>query len=959
MNSFPLYGGANHPLMPIQMLSIKEKDKEWKMRCMDALESFGHAQFLENFNILENYRMVNNEFLYKHYFFTDSVTDLAEQTAQEFGAPPYLRNYDMIGKVIKFLSGEYQQRPDIFRVAAIDEFSVNQYQEEKGQLLKDTVITKIQAGIKSKLVAMGLNPDRNDFGSQEEQQQYQQQLSEETQKLTPASIQTYMAEKYLSVPEKWGELVIKLDKQRFNTPEMEMIEFEDMLIADRAFRHFYLKANGLGYGQETWNPTRTFFHKSPDVRYVEDGNYVGRVFYLSVADIVGRYGHKMSVSDIESLYGNYLERKNKKGGGLTEDAFFQTVKVPYENFPEMSRTVNALGFNPHTGLKENISGSGAQLSNQDIDVLFNSSSSAYNLSGLILCTEGYWRSQKKVGFLIMTDPDTGEVIEEMVDETFIVPSFIQEVDDDPSFDDLVYHPQKKMNTIRWTWVNEVWGGIKINAGNRERAMEDRTMGALYIDVRPLPFQFKGDINPFEVKLPVCGAVFNNRNAQSMSVVDLGKSYQILYNVFMNKIFQLSTTDMGKFLLLDPRMLPNDKDLGGPDALQKWVTITKETKIGQIDTSPGARPGSNYNQFGVQDLREFDSIKATVEIASLIEQAFLYQVGLSQQRLGQDNTNMTATGVMQNLRGSTAMTESWFTRFTNYKRRVLQMNLDIAQYCSVTDRDMTLSLVQDDMSREYMKINGLELLNSQLGVLVFNSQELIRQTEMLKELVLKNNTSNSPLSSLAEVIFSGSPARIIEAIKKGEAEINRQIQEKNQHEQQMLAQKAQQDQAAKDKQNAWQAEQNELDRENKIREKEISVLNFDQDVQNNGQIDVIDIGNLQLDKQRLAADQVRAQQDSIQSRIDSAQKSAIETKKLDAQKELADKQLQAKDKEAAAKQEIENKKLKQIQVQNANQIKLSQMESARAERESKNKIAIEKLKAKTAMKKAAKAKPKAK
>lgn len=915
MAYFPL--NVRQDALPVQMLPLKEKDADWKKACLDSLESIGRKQFLENINILENYRMVNNEMLYNHYVYTDSVTDLAQMAIKEFDLPPYLRHYDITRKIINVLSGEYQKRPDIFRVAAVDEFSENEFLRQKGELLRNTVIGQIQARIQQQLQAEGLDPNRQDFSSEEEQQQYQQQVQAETQKMTPGDIEDYMREKYRAVPERWGEMVINLDKQRFNTPEMEMQEFEDMLICDRAYRHFYLKANGLGYAQETWNPIRVFFHKSPDIRYVEDGDYVGRVFYLSITEIINRYGHKMPKKQLENLYGDYL--KKKKFGGA-EYAFFQAANVPFENYPEYARTLQAFGYDPHTGVP--FTGSFGNFTSQDVDVLFNSSSTTYNLQGLTQATEAYWRSQKKVGFLIMQDPETGEVIEELVGEDFIIPDFVEEVDDDPSYEDFVFSPQKRMNTIRWTWVNEVWGGVKVNAVTSE------TPGGVYIDIKPIPFQFKGDTNPYEVKLPVCGAIFNNRNAKSMSLVDMMKPYQILYNIFMNRIYQLATTEVGKFLLMDPRMIPNDKDWGGEKNLEKWRIATREYKIGQIDTSPGARAGGlQFNQFTVQDLREFDNIKASVEIARMIEEQAMFQVGITQQRLGIVQASESATGVQQSVQNSYAQTESYFTKFSNYKRRVLQMNLDIAQYCAATNRDMTLSLIQDDMSRQFIQMNGVELLTSDLGIRVFNSQELLRQNEMIKQLIMKNNTANASMSSLAAAIYTESPAKLISILKGMEDDIKAQQQAQNQHESEMQQQKIEADQMKIDKQNEWQAQQNELDRETRIREKMISVMNFDTDTADNGQIDVLGVGKLSIEQQRLEADKIANQQAMTNKLLESAGKQSMEKQKLAHEKEVAALDRRAKDRELASREKVAKEAAKQAKEENQTQLRLAKEKHA--------------------------------
>jgi hypothetical protein len=236
--------------------------------------------------------------------------------------------------------------------------------------------------------------------------------------------------------------------------------------------------------------------------------------------------------------------------------------------------------------------------------------------------------------------------------------------------------------------------------------------------------------------------------------------------------------------------------------------------------------------------------------------------------------------------------------------------------------MTLSLIQDDASREFLKMNGTELLNSQLGVQVFNSQELLRQTEMLKQLITQNNTSNTPMSGLAEVIYTESPARIIEILREAEKKIQEQQQAQQQHEAEMqqTAIKAEQDKV--DKQNAWQANQNELDREASIREKVISVTNFDQDVQGNGVVDVVGIGKLELDKQRFAHDKTIASQETSSKLFAEANKARAEKDKNETAKAIKKQELLVKGQEMANKIRVEKEKLLQVETQNKNQIDLA-------------------------------------
>ena len=44
--------------LPAQMIPLSEKDEAWKKRNMDALESVGRAQYVDNLKLIENYEMV-------------------------------------------------------------------------------------------------------------------------------------------------------------------------------------------------------------------------------------------------------------------------------------------------------------------------------------------------------------------------------------------------------------------------------------------------------------------------------------------------------------------------------------------------------------------------------------------------------------------------------------------------------------------------------------------------------------------------------------------------------------------------------------------------------------------------------------------------------------------------------------------------------------------------------------
>lgn len=878
MNISPAINNNPNVALPAQMVPLTKKNTQWVKDNMDSLERIGTIQYYSNMALIENYQMVKGKFIFSHYLEQDEYADMVHQLSREFEIPNYLRHYDIISQVINTLSGEYQKRPDNFRVKGYDENTTNNYVREKTRLLLEYVMQDINNEVNLRLTQMGYDPNKTDFASPQEQQQYQQQLEQQRQALTPPEVEQYMKYTWQDTAEIWGQYQLELDKQRFNLHELERVEFEDMLVADRCFRHYYLTSNG--YNQETWNPVNTFFHKSPEVDYVEEGDYVGRIIYLTVSDAIDRYGYMMKKGEIKSL--EIAKDVLGKVAGRDGQGIAYGAVVPYQNYGDGKLMTDTFGINPAAPYIPTFTGDflSTELSTHNPYFL--------NTRGYLKIIEAYWKSQKKIGKVTYLDPETNQVAKMLVDETFVVPEGFRELDS------AIYENDDDVNVVSWTWVNEVWRGIKICKHGTE--LKDD----VYLNVGALPFQFKGDHNPYYAKLPVCGQIFNNRNSQSMSLVDLMKPYQVGYNVGANQLYQTMQREIGRFLIMDVNMLTNIKDWGGENAYEKFLLVAKSLGVTFVDSSPQNMKGANAGGHLPQqvDLDESARMMSRMKIMEFFEQKALSQVGITPQRLGSIAASETATGTQQAIAQSYAQTESYFTRFSEYKRRTLRMNLNIAQYVQSKNLDVTVSYVKSDMSRAFMKMNGIDLVLSDLHVYVSNSQEDMRQLESLRQMFLTNNNTGASPVDLATVITSNSPAEI-----KAQLEVAMARNEQKYQQQQDLEQ--QQIQAQKDEQQAdlaFKADQADKERENK---REIAYIQtFSRqpdnlvDANNDNSPDILEYDKLSLEAE---AGQVKLQIE--RDKITAAREKTL----VEAQGTLAD--LRVRQQELEARQKVEAEKVK--------------------------------------------------
>jgi hypothetical protein len=888
--------------LPPQMLALLRKNEKWKRDCMDALETIGRHQFFANLALVENYEMVRGRFIYSHYVDQEEYGDLISQLTKEFQLPSHLRHYDIISQVINTLSGEYQKRPDVFRVKAYDEHTQNNFLRQKTELLVEYVMQQVTQQIDLKLQKEGLDPNRQDFQSEEEAGQYQEQVAQRRQALTPPEIENYMNTKWMDSAEIWAEHQIELDRQRFALSEKEKIEFEDMLISDRCFRHFYVTPND--YNQETWNPINTFYHKSPEVNYVENGDYVGRVFYLSIPEIINRYGHKMTQDQLLQL------EKAKKDGynamGTAGEGTYSGLKagsvVPYGDYDNQRFVQGMLGFDPNNP---------ERVEDDILTALGDEKSSNLNRSELFQVTEGYWMSQRKIGKYVYPD-EAGQPVTIMVDETFD-PRLVDAESIENTF--MEFGDDEKLNTITWTWVNQVWKGIKIN--NKFNNLKE----PLYISVQPNEFQFKGDLNIYGAKLPVCGQVFNNRNADSMSLVDLMKPHQIGYNVAMNQLYEIMQREIGRFMLMDFNFIPSGEDWGGPRNFEKLMLVAKQLGIAPLDGSPANTKQSNFAHFQEIDLDESARMISRLKIAEAFENFALKQVGITPQRLGSVAASESATGVQQAVNQSYAQTESYFTNFSSFKRRCLQMNLEIAQFVQSKKESVVVTYTKSDLSRAFIKLMGTELLLSEFGIYVSNSQEVVRQLETMRQLFMENNTTGATPVDLATVIMSNSPAEIRVQLESSWKKT--QEQQAQQQQQQLDAQNAQIEaqQKMQAEKLAWETEQRDLDRANdryiaEVKAMGTATINNSPDQDGNGIPDALEIQKFNAEMGKHSEDILFKKDQEMYKRQENEKQFKLEEertkvmhKEVDAQKEENEKDRELKREEMEHKERLEKLKIK--------------------------------------------------
>jgi hypothetical protein len=871
---------------PIQFLPSKEKDDEWRAWNLDWLEFQGMKQLRRNARrLMKNYKLAKGIIDKADYIVEEDneMADLIDTLTKEDESALELKFYPIIPNVINVLCNEFSKRSSRIMFKAVDDISYNEMMEEKRGMVEKVLLEDAERKMMMEMMAMGIELDSEEM---------QKALAPESLQQLP-EIEGFFRKDYRSMIEEWATHQMSVDEERFKMQELEERGFRDMLITDREFWHF--KMNEDDYDVELWNPLLTFYHKSPDVRYISQGNWVGKLDMMSVSDVIDKYGWMMTQDQLESLEAIYPVRSAGYAvQGYQNDGTYYDPTKSHEWNTEMP----SLGYRQYASLYDTKFGTG------DIVewILADSEDTVdFGKSHLLRVATIYWKSQRKIGHLTKIT-DEGEIIQDIITEDY-------KVTDKPLYNTVIYKQKSKDNLIfgehiDWIWINETWGGVKIGP-NRPAFWGMNNPGGInpiYLGLnggKPgrIPFQFKGDATLYGCKLPVEGAVFGDRNTRSISLVDLMKPYQIGYNIVNNQIADILVDELGTVILLDQNSLPRHS-LGedwGKNNLAKAYVAMKNFQMLPLDTSiTNTENALNFQHYQVLNLEQTNRLLSRVNLASYFKNQAFEVIGLNPQRMGQTIAQQTATGVEQAMNASYAQTEQYFIQHSdNLMPRVHQMRTDLAQYYHSKKPNLRLQYITSKDEKVNFEINGTELLMRDLNIFCTTKTNSRAIMEQLKQLALNNNTTGASIYDLGNVIKSESIAELTGVLKDAEQKTQQARESEMQQQQQMQQEMIESQERQKQMDLQFRAEQADLDRQNQLTVAEIRAAGYGAavDINQNQMSDYQDALEGIRQEQRYQ-DQMNLKRESeLTKKEQGGQKLQIEREKLQTQREIADKQLQ--------------------------------------------------------------------
>jgi len=871
---------------PVQFISEKEKDEEWRSWNLDWLEFQGMKQLRRNARrLMKNYKLAKGIIDKADYIVEEDneMADLIDTLTKEDESALELKFYPIIPNVINVLCNEFSKRSSRIMFKAMDDISYNEMMEEKRGMVEKVLLEDAERKMMMEMMAMGIELDSEEM---------QKALAPESLQQLP-EIQGFFNKDYKSMIEQWASHQMSVDEERFKLQELEERGFKDMLITDREFWHF--KMNEDDYELELWNPLLTFYHKSPDVRYISQGNWVGKMDMMSVSDVIDKYGWMMTEEQMESLEAIYPVRSAGYAvqGYQNDGTYYDPTKSH-----DWNTQMPSLGYRQYTSLYDTKFGTG-----DIVEWILSDSEDTvdFGKTHLLRVSTIYWKSQRKVGHLTKITEE-GEIIQDIITEEY-------KVTDKPMYNTSIYKQKSKDNLIfgehiDWIWINETWGGVKIGP-NRPAFWGMNNPGGInpiYLGLnggKPgrVPFQFKGDATLYGCKLPVEGSVFGDRNTRSISLVDLMKPYQIGYNIVNNQIADILVDELGTVIMLDQNSLPRHSmgEDWGKNNLAKAYVAMKNFQMLPLDTSiTNTENALNFQHYQVLNLEQTNRLLSRVNLASYFKNQAFEVIGLNPQRMGQAIAQQTATGIEQAMSASYAQTEQYFIQHSdNLMPRVHQMRTDLAQYYHSNKPSVRLQYITSKDEKVNFEINGTELLMRDLNIFCTTKTNSRAVMEQLKQLAINNNTTGASIYDLGNVIKSESIAELTGVLKNAEQKVQSQKESEMQQQQEMQQQmiESQEKQKAMDLQ--FRGEQADMDRQTQLTVAEIRAAGYGATVDiNQNQVSDYQDALEGIRQEQRYQDQMNLKRESEMTKKEQGnQKLQIERESLQARKEIADKQLQ--------------------------------------------------------------------
>lgn len=758
-------GGSTSPrTLPLQLLLKSKKNDAWIKTNMDFFYTEARKQTHKNSVFSDIRKMTQGEFTYRAVDIEKTLVGTSEEhylknLTTDTPLSTHLKHFDFLGICANAIVASFSELDDLYRVQANDEYSTNEYIRARTEKYAQHIQATLKAEIERYLIQNGIDPNKTDFKSDEERQQYLQQLDEEVKRLTPAEFEKDLAKNFKVIAVDWANNILKKDKEKFTLDKEDKQALIDFILTGRWFRHY--KVGFDYYDIEYWKPEDVFFSGDLDAEHPQDREFIGRLTEMSLSDSLTRYGHLMTTKQ-QSLVGNFWGQEDDFKNGVNKggvEPFGTHYIMPFENY--FDHKINLQ-------MEDVIGAPLAQTRNEDDTITrhwmprsdFGSIGRTNHLrdqrtdivvrNDMVEVMEVYWRSLKRIGIVIYRNEvgaiDIKYTTEDLLKE-FLIENKIK-VRSNVTMPEMQTalregRIEEYENIISYHYIPEIWHAIVIKGRNSLTSIDD-----IILDASPIQ-QIKGDSNIYHVKIPVGGLI-------SKSPITKAFPYQQLHNICLNQVTELLADEPGTFYSIDINSLAQEyKDQDTTESLYSLMDTIKRNKLLPMDLSRTNLQGSTVypNVFQRNEMEFSKQVLYRRDMAEYFRQQGFQQLGITPQMLGAPTTHKTAEGVQVEATASYALMSNIINDFNTSKAKSNELHIAIAQQCEVNGKSSARLMQNSDGTNAFIDILAEDpeyFPFRKLSVLPASSSKDRAIVKSVQQMLFADNTIQKDLEGIIDI-----------------------------------------------------------------------------------------------------------------------------------------------------------------------------------------------------------------
>lgn len=252
---------------PIQKISLKRKDEQWKRNCVDAiLARSSDGPIVNGYNRKE--RMKINYDLYNSNFDEKDFKHVTDPFNVGDSFPSKMQNHNVIRPKIDLLIGEESKRAFTFKAVQTNDEAVSGMQLEYKQMILQYLVDSL-----------------NETDNQDDEYL--------------GKLQSYMKFSYKNIAEDTAYNTLNYLKEKLNLTNEFLKGWKDSLIAGEEI--YYIGILNGDPVLERVNPMYCDYDRSTDIEFIDQSSWFRRKMYMSPSTIYDKYYNKLDESDLDKI----------------------------------------------------------------------------------------------------------------------------------------------------------------------------------------------------------------------------------------------------------------------------------------------------------------------------------------------------------------------------------------------------------------------------------------------------------------------------------------------------------------------------------------------------------------------------------------------------------------------------------------------------------------------------------